>query len=245
MGLFTWLQANGDIDPPADWTAPAEARRGGLLVTTIGRAVRRAENLSPGNRLSGHWRRAAQDAHEDVKAFRRLQAARIIDGWIALCVALELIGLLADWPAVRVIAAALAVVRLLEIIAVWSYAVLFEQRDFEARTGTEFNVVALPRSLTHAVVMLGEVVLCFAILVNALRASIPGLGTAGDAVDYSMRTLTTVGVAEEAHGMARFLVDLEPFLGVLFAATVLARLMAGLPEMRTASPEAEEPPTSV
>jgi hypothetical protein len=128
---------------------------------------------------------------------------------------------------------------------VCSYAVLFEQRDFEARTRTEFNVVALARSLTHAVVMLGEVVLCCAILVNALRVPIVCLKTAGDALNYSMRILTTVGVAQHAHGVARFVVDLEPFLGLLFAATVLARLIAGLPEMRTASPKAEEPPTSV
>jgi hypothetical protein len=120
--------------------------------------------------------------------------------------------------------------------------VLFERGDFERTTGVSYTVVSVSRSLIHAVVMIGEVTLCFAIFANALRGHIDGMHTPGDALDYSMRTLTTVGVWGRAHGMTRFVVDLEPFVGLLFVATVVARLIGGgVRDMDGARPDGHAP----
>ena len=156
-----------------------------------------------------------------------MRAAQVVDAWITFCLLLEVFFLVYDLPVLRLIGAALVAARVLEIGAVWSYAVLFERRDFERRTGLRYDVVAVSRSLIHAVVMIGEVTLCFAIFANALRGHIEVVHTAGDALDYSMRTITTVGVFGAARGVARYVMDLEPFVGLLFVATVVARLVGG------------------
>lgn len=239
VAVVDWFRAQGAAEPPPGWREPAQP--GGLLVRAIGAAVRTGEGLSPGNLLSRTWRDRARDdgVEPTVAAYRRLQAARIVDGWIALCLALELLALVFDAPAVRWIAACLAALRVMEIGAVWSYAVLFERQDFELRTGRRYEVVALPRSLIHALAMIGEVTLCWALLANALRSHIDNLDSSTDALDYSMRTLTTVGVFGEAHGFTRLVVDLEPFVGLMFVATVLARLVSGLPQMGDPLPPRE------
>jgi hypothetical protein len=225
---MAWLRPKGAQVPPPGWRAPEDNDRGGVLVRTIGRGVRWAEGLSPGNRLSRPWRDHARSlVDERGQTYARLRAARIVDGWIMLCITIELLGLVLDAPAIRAIATVFAVLRLAEIAAVWAYAVLYESTDY----GSDYNVVSLPRSLIHAVVMLGEVVLCFALIANFARGHIAGLDTGGDAVDYSMRTLATVGPSQTASGVVRYVVDIEPFVGLLFAATVVARLIGGVPQM--------------
>jgi hypothetical protein len=221
----TWFRPAGTAKPPPDWTPPEQA--GGFLVRVIATLVRGAESRSFGNRLSNAWRQAAQGQEHRTAAYRRMRAAQIVDAWITFCLLLEVFFLVYDLPVLRLIGAVLAAIRVLEIAAVWSYAVLFERRDFERRTGLRYDVVAVSRSLIHAVVMIGEVTLCFAIFANALRAHIEMVHTAGDALDYSMRTITTVGVFGAAHGVARYIMDLEPFVGLLFVATVVARLVGG------------------
>jgi hypothetical protein len=224
--LSTWLRPEGAAKPPPDWIQPEQP--GGFLVRVIAALVRGAESRSFGNRLSNAWRQAAQGEQEHrTAAYRRMRAAQIVDAWIAFCLLLEVLFLVYDLPVLRLLGALLAATRVLEIGAVWSYAVLFERRDFEQRTGSHYDVVAVSRSLIHAVVMIGEVTLCFAIFANALRGHIDAVHTAGDALDYSMRTITTVGVFGAAHGVARYVMDLEPFVGLLFVATVVARLVGG------------------
>jgi hypothetical protein len=196
-------------------------------VRAIATLIRGAEKRSIGNRLSAPWRQAAQGQEHRTAAYCRMRAAQTIDAWISFCLLLEVFFLIYDLPDLRVVGAVLAAIRVLEIGAVWSYAVLFERRDFERRTGLHYDVVAVSRSLIHAVVMIGEVTLCFAIFGNAMRGHIEGMHTAGDALDYSMRTITTVGVSGAAHGVARYVMDLEPFVGLLFVATVVARLVGG------------------
>ena len=221
----TWLRPKGAAKPPPAWTQPEQP--GGFLVRVIAALVRGAESRSFGNRLSKAWRQAAQGQEHRTAAYRRMRAAQIVDAWITFCLLLEVFFLIYDLPILRLIGAVLAAIRVLEIGAVWSYAVLFERRDFERRTGLHYDVVAVSRSLMHAVVMIGEVTLCFAIFANALRGHIDVVHTAGDALDYSMRTITTVGVFGAAHGIARYVMDLEPFVGLLFVATVVARLVGG------------------
>ena len=158
-------------EPPDGWEPPRQA--GGFLVQAIAALVRRAEGYSFGNRLSRPWRYAARHAADPrVAQYRRVRAAQIIDAWIALCILIEVAFLVFDLPPLRVLGALLAALRILEIGAVWSYAVLFERDDFERTTGGSYTVVSVSRSLIHAVLMLGEVTLCFAIIANALRANI-------------------------------------------------------------------------
>jgi hypothetical protein len=223
--LSTWLRPEGAAKPPSAWTPPKQP--GGFLVRVIAALVRGAESRSIGNQLSKAWRQAAQGQEDRTAAYRRMRAAQIVDAWITICLLLEVFILAYDVPVLRLIGAVLATIRILEIGAVWSYAVLFERRDFERGTGLRYDVVAVSRSLIHAVVMIGEVTLCFAIFANALRGHIESVHTAGAALDYSMRTITTVGVFGAAHGVARYVMDLEPFVGLLFVATVVARLVGG------------------
>lgn len=196
----------------------------------VERAIATAEHWSPGNWLSQAQRRRAIDeslsVQEQVEG--RMAAARTIDRYILCWLAVEVTALLfSKWAGVRIVGAALAAFRLFEICTIWTYAVTLEEAHFGRRHGSRrrYRVVAVSRSMIHAILMLAEVVLCFALLASAFRGTIDELSSTWDALDYSLRSLTTVGVFGAAHGVARFVVDLEPLVALLFAGTVLSRLI--------------------
>jgi hypothetical protein len=89
--------------------------------------------------------------------------------------------------------------------------------------------------MVQAVVLLFETTLWFAILYFVVRNHITGVNGQGGAVDLSMRTMTTVGSNDAAHGATRFLVDIEPFIGLFFAGSVLARLVNAAPSFSDAA----------
>ena len=157
-----------------------------------------------------------------------------IMGWVILEVLILAVGL--PWIP-GIVLAVLAGYRLVEIVQVFANGILFDRRrSLEGGYVQRYMVLSVPRSIIHSVVLLAESVACFAILFYVGRDSFAGSGSPGldgavDALDISMRTLTTVGPAAHAHGTFRLFVDLEPFVGLLFGGTVLARVINAMPRV--------------
>jgi hypothetical protein len=207
------------------------------------------ESLSIGHRLSIGASRAslATGLPMDEHLLWRLRAASLIDwyivAWLSAEISVYVVGLQHLPGAVLVVP---ATYRLLEISQVFGNAVLFEQRRAPERGVLVFMVVSVPRSIAQAVVLLVETILCFGILFFVARGHLTHVTTGVDALDLSFRTMSTVGTQVQASGPLRLLVDVEPVVGVLIAAVVLARLINAMPRFsdiadHRANPSSDEP----
>ena len=172
------------------------------------------------------------------KRFWRYYAASALDAYISCWVVLELAMLVLLLDVLPGVVLTIVVAyRLVEIVQVFANAVLFDRwRSLKRGYVIQYMVLSAPRSIVHTIVLLGETILCFAILFYAQRGWFDGYGSAGiqnavDAMDTSLRTITTIGPAASAHGAFRLVVDLEPIFGLLFAGTVLARAINAMPRV--------------
>jgi hypothetical protein len=192
----------------------------------------RLESLSLGHRLSigANDQSLVQQQSMEDHLLWRLRAASIIDWYILAFLCLEVaayvIGL-GRMPSVLLTVA--AGYRLLEIFQVFGNAVLFEQRRAPLRGVAVLMLVSVPRSIAQSVILLIETMLCYGMLFFAARDHLTGVVSGWDALDLSVRTMTTVGTTVQADGALRFLVDSEPLVGLLFAGVVLARLINAMP----------------
>jgi len=238
---------------PTDWS-PEEQHRARWGQTPPLRFVRYVvcllESLSPGNVLSQRLHTAARNSTEpNDRLYARYRAAQIIDWYIASWLAVEIVLLLTARWVPSLLFGTLAAFRLIEICVIWTYAVLFEEAEFEmsassaSQSGAQeptasgtttqpprYSVVSRSRSMVHAITMFTETILCFGLIYLALRSHIPTVCGADDALDLSLQAIT--GAPDVAQGWARFVVDIEPLVVLLFAATVLSRLVGGLRQMR-------------
>jgi hypothetical protein len=197
----------------------------------LDRLLAMLDRLSLGSLLSDGARQRAVQAESVPEAILwRFRAASIIDWyivvWLLTEIAVYLWGLnhIPGWLLVAV-----ATYRIVEITQVFANAVLFEQRRSQRAGVVVYMVLSVPRSIVHAIVLLAETILCFGALIFVGRDHVTSVANGQDAVDFSLRTITTGGATGEAHGAFRLLVDVEPVLGLLFAGAVLARLVNAIP----------------
>jgi hypothetical protein len=189
------------------------------------------EWISLGHQLSDGPRKRAvmADTIED-NILWRFRAASIIDWYIVGWVILESGAYLRGLDHIPyLVLAGVAVYRLVEIGQVFANAVLFERKR-SARAGVVvYMVMSIPRSIVQSIVLLSETILCFGALFFVGRSHLSDVANGQDALDFSIRTITTIGPAGEAEGVFRLLVDAEPLVGLLFAGAVLARLINAMP----------------
>ncbi|WP_027008553.1 hypothetical protein [Conexibacter woesei] len=208
------------------------------LMHVLERLLAHAERLSLGHWVRELvWRRRPDEACRAdfrIETVWRYRAGRALDVYILVWIVIELVVLAVAHrlPAVAVL---LATYRLVEIVQVFANAVLFDEyRQLRAGYVKEYMVLSAQRTIVHSVLLLGEAILCFAILYSAARGSFTGTGIHDsiDALDASLRTITTVGTSAVATGWFRLVVDIEPVFGLLFAGTVLTRAFSAMPSVQ-------------
>jgi hypothetical protein len=160
----------------------------------------------------------------------RYRAASLLDFYISLWFCAEVLMLGFGSPVSRTALAIVVGYRLGEVTQMFANTVLFDRRrSLRGRYVKHYVVVSVPRSLVHSIVLLIEAIMCFGLLFYAGRSHLTGVTGTRDALDMSMRTMTTIGSSVIPDGSFRLLVSLEPLIGLLFAGTVLARAMNALP----------------
>jgi hypothetical protein len=191
------------------------------------------ERLSLGHQLTDGCRKRAlaKDNRLKDEVLWRFRAGVILDWYIVAWVLIELVLLtvgVLELPSFLVVA--IVTYRLAEVTHVFANGVLFDRRRSQKRGVVDYNVLSIPRSVVQAVVLLFETVMCFAVFFYCVRDHFTQLDGRVGALDFSMRAMTTVGPEGSATGYYRLIADIEPFVGLLFVAIVLARFVNATPK---------------